>query len=197
MISYEIKDKSGVHVRAQKGLLTKNLMYKLGQGVRAVVVKLTNEGRDYRGKRFPAYSKNYMWVAPNHKPSPQGGRRKHKKTKRRLRGVVYDRGYLQYRVAHGRSPKVDLQLTGNMLANFQIVSLNENRVKLGFPSKRERNKAIGNITGRRGRSKRRVSPRPFVGVGKKHEAFISAELKDHVKRETKRYDKPLRKEVIS
>lgn len=196
MISYEVKDKSGVHVRAQKGLLTKNLMYKLGQGVRGVVIKLTNEGKDYRGKRFPAYSKKPMWVAPNHKPKPQGGRRRHKKFKnRRLRGVMYDRGYLQYRVAHGRGAKVDLQLTGNMLANFQIVNLSETRVKLGFPSKRERNKAIGNITGQRGRLKRKVSPRPFVGIGPKHERFIDLELKDHVKRETGR-DLPARKEVI-
>lgn len=181
MISFKITDGTGIKIRAaRRGILTEKLMYDLGQSARATIVKLTNENRDYRGKNFPAYSKKPIYVSKRHKPKPKGGRTKHKTTGRPLRSHAYDRGYLQFRVAMGRSPRPDLQFSGRMLANLQIVKLSRSIVVLGFPSKAEQDKALGNITGRRGNIKRVINPRPFMGIGAQHERGIRAVLEEHL-----------------
>lgn len=173
MIHYKITDRTGIRLHADKpGILNKKLMHDIGQAVRATVYHLTSQGKDYRGKAFARYSTKRMYVPLDHKPKPKGGRRKHLKTGRPLKTVAYDLGYRQYRVAHGRSTKPDLQFTGKMLSAFQIVKVSQNRVKLGFVNKQEEAKAIGNITGIRGRRQRRKNPRRFIGIGSDHEAAI-------------------------
>lgn len=180
MISFKVTDGSGIHLQAEgPGLLSEKLMWAIGQAVRATTVRLTSSGRDFRGKPFAKYSTNRMYVSPKHKPKPKGGRRK-TRSGRPMKYTAYDGGYLEYRKAHGRSGKPDLQFTGNMLANFQIVQLRHNLVRLGFPSKTEQAKALGNITGLRGRSSRRINPRPFIGIGPDHERSIHAAVEDHL-----------------
>jgi hypothetical protein len=99
-----------------------------------------------------------------------------------MKSVAYDGGYRQYREAHGRSGgKPDLQLTGKMLAAFQIVKTTPKLVRLGFVTKAAQAKAIGNITGIRGRSKTKRNARQFLGIGPKHQVGIEAEFEARVK----------------
>jgi len=178
MIKYSVKDRTGlVKLAAGKGILNKKLMKNLGDGVRATTIKETTAGRDYRGRKFKGYSTKRIYVPRNHKPRPKGGRRKRLDGKGTMKSVAYDGGYREYRKAHGRSAtKPDLIFTGKMLGAFQIVKLTDTKVRLGFVSKAEQAKALGNITGKRGNLPGKRNPRVFVGVGPKHEKAIQAEL---------------------
>ena len=112
---------------------------------------------------------------------PRGTKGTEKKKGTKLKSVAYDHGYLQYRSCMGRGARVDLEFTGRMLAAFQIVQCNNSLVRLGFVSKQEAAKALGNITGRRGKSSRAVNPRRFVGIGSAHEKTIHTILEEHIK----------------
>ena len=99
-----------------------------------------------------------------------------------MKTVAYDGGYRQYRRAHGRSvTKPDLQFTGKMLGAFQPVRVTPNLVRLGFVSKAEQAKALGNITGIRGKMKRKRNPRQFLGIGPRHQVGIEAVLNARIK----------------
>ena len=91
--------------------------------------------------------------------------------------MAYDGGYAQYRSAHGRQiNKPDLQFTGKMLGAFQLVHLSAKVARLGFVSKAEQAKALGNITGIRGRIRRKKNPRQFIGIGQEHQKAIETEI---------------------
>jgi len=113
---------------------------------------------------------------------PRGTKTTEKKKGTKLKTVAYDHGYLQYRSCMGRGARPDLQFTGKMLAAFQIVQLTSKLVRLGFASKEEAAKALGNITGRRGKSNKATNPRRFVGIGPEHEKAIHRIMEEHVKR---------------
>lgn len=113
---------------------------------------------------------------------PRGTKTTEKKKGTKLKTVAYDHGYLQYRSCMGRGARPDLQFTGKMLAAFQIIQLTPRLVRLGFTSKEEAAKALGNITGRRGKSSKVVRPRRFIGIGPEHEKAIHAIMEEHVKR---------------
>jgi len=178
MIKYSIKDGTGlIRLQAGKGILTEKLMQQIGNDVRATVIKKTSEGRDYLGRKFKAYSTRRIYVSKTHKPKPKGGRRKRLRGSAPMKSVAYDGGYKQYREAHGRSADVvDLTFTGKMLGAFQIVRLTPKSVRLGFVSKSEQAKALGNITGQRFGRKGKRNPRQFIGIGPEHERVIRAIL---------------------
>ena len=113
---------------------------------------------------------------------PRGTKTTEKKKGTKLKTVAYDHGYLQFRSCMGRGARPDLQFTGKMLAAFQIVQLTPKLVRLGFTSKEEEAKALGNITGRRGKSSKVLRPRRFIGIGPEHEKAIHAIMEEHVKR---------------
>ena len=210
MITYQVRDGTGLNIKAEiPRFITAKLMNQIGNAVRATTVKMTSEGVDYTGRPFPGYSTTRMYVPLDSMPKPKGGRRvrlsslkglftaerivmanmtrskapaARAKKGTKLKSVAYDHGYLQYRSCMGRGARVDLQFTGKMLAAFQIVRCNNYLVRLGFVSKQEAAKALGNITGRRGKSSRMVNPRRFVGIGPAHERTIHTILEEHIKR---------------
>ena len=100
----------------------------------------------------------------------------------KLKTVAYDHGDLRCRSCMRRGARPDLQFTGKMLAALQLVQLRPKLVRLGFTSKEEAAKALGNITGRRGKSSKVLGPRRFVGIGPEHKKAIHAIMEEHVKR---------------
>lgn len=78
--------------------------------------------------------------------------------------------------AHGKSAsKVNLELTGNMLADMDIISINGNKLKIGFTDETETAKAYNHTVGDT------VKPRPFFGVNKREQKEIASEFKNVVR----------------
>ena len=76
------------------------------------------------------------------------------------------------------SHHVDLKYTGDMLSELTIVSAEESgKVVIGYEGSSEvAGQAEGNITGIRGRSKKIVNPRPFLGITQKEKDWILANV---------------------
>lgn len=61
--------------------------------------------------------------------------------------------------------KVNLQLSGDMLAAITVLSNNEGEIRIGWKDKAEREKAEGNIIGSYGEgSANPAKARPFLGI---------------------------------
>ena len=73
--------------------------------------------------------------------------------------------------------KVDLEYTGDMLSELNILSLEPGKVTIGYPSGSAIGKqAEGNITGIRGKSTTPINPRPFLGIYKDDKEKILAKV---------------------
>lgn len=82
---------------------------------------------------------------------------------------TYSKGYtasLDFKNVKGRSQKVNLTLSGDMLAAMDIISVNSNSITVGYdPSSSEADRAEGNIRGTYGQqtgSKKKA--RDFLGI---------------------------------
>jgi len=74
---------------------------------------------------------------------------------------------LDFRVS-GKSKKVDLKLSGDMLAAIEVLSSKPGEIKIGFKKGIENDKAEGNIIGSYGKPKGSPSKaRDFLGITKK------------------------------
>jgi len=79
----------------------------------------------------------------------------------------------------GKSSKVNLTQTGDMLADIEVLSIRGDKILIGFENGSESNdKADGHITGWQGRSK---TKRPFLGFEGKEVKNLESIIKKHEK----------------
>lgn len=69
--------------------------------------------------------------------------------------------------AAGKSSKVDLTLSGDMLDSLKIIKEKRGEIVIGFTDKQEAGKAEGNIEGTYGQSRQVGPKRNFLGLSKK------------------------------
>ncbi len=83
--------------------------------------------------------------------------------------VPYSKGYkksIDFKIA-GKSSKVDLVLSGDMLASINLLKQSKGELEIGFKRGTEENaKADGNIRGTYGQSKSTGKRRDFLGISR-------------------------------
>lgn len=95
------------------------------------------------------------------------------KDKRGKSFPAYSKAYkdsLDFKIA-GKSNKVNLKLTGDMLASIKLLKIMDGKVQIGYDDKEENAKADGHITGNVGKK------RDFFGLQKKEIAEAVRKIK--------------------
>jgi len=95
-----------------------------------------------------------------------------------LQSVPYSKSYRQSKEfkAFGKTSKVNLKLTGDMLGLLDIKSISGNSITIGWDDPEENAKAYNHSVGDT------VKARPFFGVSKKDLKEIKSQFKDDIKR---------------
>lgn len=86
----------------------------------------------------------------------------------------------EFKVA-GKTDTVDLSLTGDMVADLDILSINNRYVLVGYEMDYDDiGKVHGNVTGEYGNDKPVTSPRDFIGLPKKWVDILAAETRQEI-----------------
>jgi hypothetical protein len=123
-----------------------------GKG-RALIIARTQAGKDADGAAFQEYSRKTYYAPikdgqrPAGYPKPSGGRTEHARTGKPLETVAYDGGYGEYKRGIGRSGKVDLTVSGQMLNAIAFRVQSAKVAELYFSSREEAAKAHGHHFG--------------------------------------------------
>lgn len=90
--------------------------------------------------------------------------------------------------AHGKSRKVNMKLTGEMLADINLINEDPAALKIGFGDTLQSRKAHGHITGMRDNdqipSKHKPAPRLFFGVSSEDISKITQKYESNVKKKS-------------
>jgi len=107
---------------------------QLADDVIEYIVDRTKKGYDWRGRKFPGYSPDYIKS-------------------------------LDFKIAGKSRSRIDLTLSGEMLADLKLISHKPGSLLIGFEAGSESNaKAEGNILGSYGGSPKRSRARDFLGI---------------------------------
>ena len=142
---YIRRDEITPALREAAGFLRSPNMMDVGNTAKAIIVSRTQSGESLEGGAFPGYSTE-RYYAPVKKrppgyPAPSGGRRTALRGGRKLRSVVYDGGYCQYKAAMGFGSEPQLSVSHSMLSDIQVTVVGPTRVMLFFGDRLSANKA--------------------------------------------------------
>ena len=130
-----------------EGLKSKAAITGIANVAKAVIVNRTLAGESLTGGTFAAYSTRRYYAPTSGRapgvPAPSGGRTTALRGGRRLKTVVYDEGYGQYKAALGRGGTPQLSLSGMMLDAMMISVVSARRAIIFFASADANTKAFG------------------------------------------------------
>lgn len=134
------------------GLQGKGPIMGIVNTAKAVIVNRTLAGESLENGTFASYSKKRYYASIAHRapgvPAPGGGRTTALRGGRKLKSVVYDEGYGQYKSAMGRGASPQLSLTNMMLDAMQTAVINNKKAIIFFGSNLANIKAHGLHTGK-------------------------------------------------
>lgn len=152
---------------------------------RSLIFMRTLQGRDMHGAAFQTYSTRRYYAPlgdkrPEGYPKPKGGRSTHKKNKKRkLKSMVFEHGYGQYKTGIGRPAFPNLSVSGQMLGDMATRVISSRKGEIFFTSRQSAAKAHGHHTGAA------LPERKFFGLTLDNVDRLRAELLETIK-ETKK-----------
>ena len=153
-----------------KGLNDTRHILGVANTAKAVITNRTLAGESLSGGVFAGYSKR-RYYAPIEKrapgvPAPAGGRKVALRGGRKLKSVVYDEGYGQYKAAMGWGGTPQLALTQGMLDGMQVAVVTNKKAIIYFAGALANAKAHGLHAGKY----------PFFGLQKAEQGQLYATL---------------------
>lgn len=117
---------------------------KVAADARNIVVERSLRGKDVNRRPFVPYSEKPIYMAPDHRPKPKGGRRKSKLGNRDLNTIAYDGGYAEFARKTKRKKTVNLFASGDMFRSFQAQPISPLRAIVAFTRNNPALKALAN-----------------------------------------------------
>jgi hypothetical protein len=168
---------SGALKTLQAELESQRAIATVLEEARSLIFMRTLQGQDMHGASFQAYSSRTYYAPlgdkrPEGYPKPKGGRSTHKKNKKKkLKSMVYEAGYGQYKQGIGRPATVQLSVSGQMLGDMATRVINNHKGEIFFTSRQSAAKAHGHHTGANALPKRE-----FFGLSSPNVEALRQEL---------------------
>lgn len=135
-----------------KGLSDKRAILGIANTAKATITARTLSGQSLDGGPFRAYSTKTYYAPIEGRdpgvPAPTGGRTTALRGGRKLKSVVYDGGYGQYKAAIGRGTHPQLSVSHMTLDAMQVSVVSNKRAIIFFGAQAANQKAHGLHTGK-------------------------------------------------
>ena len=130
-----------------RSLQSKPNMQLVANTAKAIITNRVLSGQSLNGGSFKPYSKKPYSAPVDSRapgvPAPTGGRNTHKKTGRKLKTMIFEGGYGQYKSAIGRGANPQLSLTNKMLGTMQVSVISAKKAVIFFAGQLSNAKAHG------------------------------------------------------
>jgi hypothetical protein len=130
-----------------KSMDNKRNIQLVANTAKAIIVNRTLMGQSLNGGGFKPYSKKIYYAPIDRRvpgtPAPTGGRNTRVKSGKKMKSMVFEGGYGQYKSALGRGGVPQLSLTNKMLSSMQVYVMSVRKAVIFFSGALSNAKAHG------------------------------------------------------